>query len=225
MRSASGMVGRIAAVVDGDAPPPERGRHRRQGDGGRRAPDRDELRVRQHGFDVHLHRPLTLARDRHGHDAVALVPRELLRRSEEQQPRRAFLERAPSLPDDGGLGAGTAQPPANPPVARDQRRRARLPGRRRTTPHHRGEHERLASRGESRRPQRGSRASRSRSVHRPSLQASAPAAWIASQTFADVSGMSMFFTPRGWSASITALTYAAGEPTVADSPTPFAPIG
>ena len=36
--------------------------------------------------------------------------------------------------------------------------------------------------------------------------ASAPAAWIASQTFADVSGMSMFFTPSGWRASITALT-------------------
>ena len=36
--------------------------------------------------------------------------------------------------------------------------------------------------------------------------ASVRAAWIASQTFADVSGMSMFFTPRGWSASITAFT-------------------
>ena len=47
----------------------------------------------------------------------------------------------------------------------------------------------------------------------------------ASQTFADVTGMSMFFTPACQSASITALTYAAGEPTVADSPTPFAPIG
>ena len=37
--------------------------------------------------------------------------------------------------------------------------------------------------------------------------------------------MSMFFTPAAQSASITALTYAAGEPTVADSPTPLAPIG
>ena len=37
--------------------------------------------------------------------------------------------------------------------------------------------------------------------------------------------MSMFLTPDGHSASITAFTYAAGEPTVADSPTPLAPIG
>ena len=37
--------------------------------------------------------------------------------------------------------------------------------------------------------------------------------------------MSMLRTPRCASASITALTYAAGEPTVADSPTPLAPIG
>ena len=36
--------------------------------------------------------------------------------------------------------------------------------------------------------------------------------------------MSMFRTKRH-SASITALTNAAGDPTVADSPTPFAPIG
>jgi hypothetical protein len=37
--------------------------------------------------------------------------------------------------------------------------------------------------------------------------------------------MSMLRTPAWASASMTAFTYAAGEPTVADSPTPFAPIG
>src|SRR4030095_8446458 len=57
------------------------------------------------------------------------------------------------------------------------------------------------------------------------LGASAFAAWIASQTFALVSGMSMLRTPSGHSASITAFTNAAGDPTVADSPTPLAPIG
>src|SRR5207247_5853019 len=45
------------------------------------------------------------------------------------------------------------------------------------------------------------------------------------QTRSDVTGMSMFVTPWGASASMTALTYAAGEPTVADSPTPLAPSG
>ena len=35
----------------------------------------------------------------------------------------------------------------------------------------------------------------------------------------------MLRTPAWASASTTAFTYAAGEPTVADSPTPLAPIG
>ncbi len=37
--------------------------------------------------------------------------------------------------------------------------------------------------------------------------------------------MSMCRTPNGWSASQIALTIVGGEPTVADSPIPFAPIG
>ena len=37
--------------------------------------------------------------------------------------------------------------------------------------------------------------------------------------------MSACRTPYGLSASITAFTTAAGEPTVADSPTPLAPMG
>src|SRR5487761_96517 len=47
----------------------------------------------------------------------------------------------------------------------------------------------------------------------------------AAHTLSDVTGMSMLVIPYGESASITALTYAAGEPTVADSPTPLAPSG
>src|SRR3989442_882366 len=47
----------------------------------------------------------------------------------------------------------------------------------------------------------------------------------AAQTLSEVTGMSMLVIPYGDSASITALTYAAGEPTVADSPTPLAPSG
>src|SRR5262247_1040584 len=45
------------------------------------------------------------------------------------------------------------------------------------------------------------------------------------QTFGGVIGMSMCLTPRCHSASTTALTIAAGAPTVADSPTPLAPSG
>jgi len=48
---------------------------------------------------------------------------------------------------------------------------------------------------------------------------------MASHTRAGVQGMSMWVTPSGASASTTALTTAGGEPTVADSPMPFAPIG
>jgi hypothetical protein len=49
--------------------------------------------------------------------------------------------------------------------------------------------------------------------------------WMARHTWAGVSGMSACRTPYGRSASMTALTTAGGEPTVAYSPTPLAPIG
>ena len=45
---------------------------------------------------------------------------------------------------------------------------------------------------------------------------------MARHTCADVSGMSAW---RTWIASSTAFTTAAGDPTVADSPTPFTPSG
>ena len=45
------------------------------------------------------------------------------------------------------------------------------------------------------------------------------------QTFWGVIGMSMLRTPRCHSASTTAFAMAGGAPTVADSPTPLAPIG
>src|SRR5262249_5567509 len=44
-------------------------------------------------------------------------------------------------------------------------------------------------------------------------------------TFGGVIGMSICLTPRCQSASTTALTMAAGAPTVPESPTPFAPSG
>src|SRR5262249_28867875 len=48
---------------------------------------------------------------------------------------------------------------------------------------------------------------------------------IACHSRCGVSGMSTCRSPYGRSASSTALTTAGGEPTVADSPTPLAPIG
>ena len=52
-----------------------------------------------------------------------------------------------------------------------------------------------------------------------------PTSTSACHTFAGVTGISRLRTPAWASASTTALTYAAGEPTVADSPTPLAPNG
>src|SRR4029453_12261202 len=57
------------------------------------------------------------------------------------------------------------------------------------------------------------------------VHSASPVSFSAAQTLSAVSGMSMFRTPACASASMTALTNAAGEPTVADSPTPFAPMG
>ncbi len=48
---------------------------------------------------------------------------------------------------------------------------------------------------------------------------------MASHTRDGVSGMSACRTPYGSRASMIAFTTAGGEPTVADSPTPLAPIG
>ena len=48
---------------------------------------------------------------------------------------------------------------------------------------------------------------------------------IACHTLEGVHGMSTCRTPNGRSASHTALTIVGGEPTVADSPMPLAPIG
>ncbi len=76
-------------------------------------------------------------------------------------------------------------------------------------------------------PRRERSAASARTSGFTAVGAPAPAfaAWIASHTFPLVSGMSMLRTPRGHNASITAFTNAAGDPTVADSPTPLAPIG
>jgi hypothetical protein len=76
-----------------------------------------------------------------------------------------------------------------------------------------------------RRARVSSTAAASASASTVSTYPEAGADWIADHTRSGSSGMSMLRTPRCAIASITAFTYAAGEPTVADSPTPLAPIG
>src|SRR5581483_7818434 len=52
-----------------------------------------------------------------------------------------------------------------------------------------------------------------------------PFSFRIAQTFGGVIGISIFVTPRWERASTTAFAIAGGAPTVADSPTPFAPNG
>ena len=59
----------------------------------------------------------------------------------------------------------------------------------------------------------------------PRLAGASAQSCIARQTFSGVSGVSRCSTPKGRSASITALTTAGVEPMVAASPMPFTPSG
>ena len=93
---------------------------------GERSTDHDELRGRQHGFHVHLQRALALARDRDGHDVVALRAVELVggpRNSRRGVPVSSARQR---LAHHGRLGARAAEPAAHRAGRRDQRRRAGL---------------------------------------------------------------------------------------------------
>src|SRR5207249_4794066 len=131
------------------------------------------------------------------------------------EPRLAVGERPQRLADDDRLGACAADPsdeaavgPHDGPVAAPRRRRP-------ADADHRGEHVRLAR---GRQPPR-----LDDDLVRP--HSASPAWFSASHTRDGVTGISMLRTPACASASTTAFTYAAGDPTVADSPTPLAPNG
>src|SRR5690606_18520350 len=127
------------------------------------------------------------------------------------------------------------------PVGQHQRPVAGLGAGRPLRPHDRGQHVRLppgpqlggplphvARRGDRCRARAGAGAGHRHAeelahVIARSVRKGRP--WMDRHTFAGVSGMSACVIPYGASASTTALTTAAGEPTVADSPTPLAPIG
>src|SRR3954453_20820099 len=174
--------------------------------------------ARQHRLEGDLQRALALARHRHAHDTLAQRAVELVERAEEQKSRLAGCERVQRLAGQRGCGAGATDEPMDRAVRQDDCLGAHVSRCRRTAPDNRREHER-ASVGAQR------RSLVDRVGHRLSYRRSVRNASHASHTRAGVTGISMLRTPRCASASITALTYAAGEPTVADSPTPFAPMG
>ena len=105
------------------------------------------------------------------------------------------MKRAQRLAPHDRLGAAASDPSAQPAVGGDDRLVAGPRGGRRLAPNDRGQHARRAGRGEL--------AELVEDVVRYSLT---PAARSAAQTLSGVTGMSMFFTPYGDSASITAFT-------------------
>ena len=168
-------------------------------------------------FHVDLQRAPRMA----GHDqlddavAAAALARDILR--EPEQPRLAVDERPERLAHDDRLGARAADPALDRAVRVDDPRRAG-PGRRRPpNGDHGGDRERLAGGLELGRP--GEHGTGGHDGYEM------PFSWRMAHTFWGVIGMSMLRTPRCHRASTTALAIAGGAPTVADSPTPLAPIG
>ena len=154
-----------------------------------------------------------------GHDELddavrpAALGRTVLREAEE--PRLAVGERAERLADDDGLGAAPADPALDRAVGMDEPARA---GPRRGRPADRDDG------GDRERPTGGLELGGAREdavIGRQEM----PFSCRIVHTFWGVIGMSMLRTPRCHRASTTALAIAGGAPTVADSPTPLAPIG
>ena len=141
----------------------------------------------------------------------------LLRR-EAEQPRFAVGQGAKRLGDDGRLGAAAADPALDGSVRMDDPARAGLRRRRARNRDDGREGVRTAGLSEGGRPGQDPRG-------RGGHQAVSPFSLRIAQTFWGVIGMSMWRTPACQSASTTAFANAGGAPTVADSPTPFAPIG
>src|SRR6185295_2438092 len=119
------------------------------------------------------------------------------------------------LADHGRLRARAADPAVDGTVARHESPIATTCGRRPAHVDDGRERERLSRRGELARADE----------HIDGAHSASPTSFSAAQTLSEVTGISRFRTPAWARASTTAFTKAAGEPTVADSPTPFAPIG
>ena len=198
----------------------------------RRAHDPQEGR-RQHGLHGDLQRAAGVAGHDDLHDTVpaAGVGGRILR--DAQQARLAVGQGSQRLADDDRLRATAADPALDAAVGVDDAVRPR-PGRGGPPHGH--------DRGHDEGPPRG------RELRRPTIDAGLAAGPLAAgalavypcvgraydatpfslrmaQILGGVMGMSMLRTPRCHRASTTALAMAGGAPTVADSPTPFAPSG
>src|SRR5262249_43454938 len=134
-------------------------------------------------------------------------------RADAQQPDLAVGERVQGLADHRGLGTRPSHPADERAVRADQRPVA-PPGR--GWPAHRDH---------GREHVLPPRLAEPAGLDQDIVHSVSPASASACQTLSGLSGMSMLRTPACQRPSITAFTYAAGDPTVADSPTPFAPIG
>ena len=181
----------------------------------RRAVAEDEQqRPRQSRLDEDVQRAAARA-GRRDHELAALSRLlDLGRRHDPHQLRHALGQGSQRLAADDRLRAAAADPAAQAAVGRDDRLVPRPRGGGRLAAHHSRQHARRAV----------------GRVLAEQLQyvvgySVTPFERSAAHTLSEVTGMSMLVMPYGESASITALTYAAGEPTVADSPTPLAPSG
>ena len=180
----------------------------------RAVPEDEQQRARQARLDEDVER--TAARTRGGdHELAPLASLpDLLGGHDLDQLRRALGQGAQSLAPHDRLRAASPDPPAQPAVGGDDRLVPRARRGRRLDAHDCGQRAR-------------------RAVGRVLTQqlqyvvgySVTPFERSAAQTLSEVTGMSMLVMPYGESASITAFTYAAGEPTVGDSPTPLAPSG
>ena len=207
-----------------DGHPPARGGaegRERAGDRGRAGDPED--RRRQMRFHVDLQGAPGVAGHDQFDDAVAAptLGRGVLR--EAQQPGLAVDERSGAPRGRRRAGRSCRRP--SPRSCRPDGRCPTRPGRAEV-----GRWTATTVATTNGRPAASSSAARAK-MDRPVMRISGgrvhemPFSWRIAQTFWGVIGMSMFRTPRCHRASTTALAIAGGAPTVADSPTPLAPIG
>src|SRR5712691_2445734 len=158
----------------------------------------------------------TTARTCRGHHELALFASlpDLLGGHDLDELRGALGKGSQSLAPDDRFRTASTDPAPQPAVGGDDRLVPRAGRGRRFDTHDGGQHARCAI----------------GSILTQQLQyvvrySATPLDRSAAPTLSEVTGMSMLVMPYGDRASITALTNAAGDPTVADSPTPLAPSG
>src|SRR5580700_11303903 len=157
-----------------------------------------------------VERSAARARRCHGQLTSVAYLERLYVGADAHQPRQAVTHRDERLATHERLGAAAADPAVQLAVIGDHGLVAGMRRRRRFRAHHSRECARTARRG-----------GLGQQDEQAVVYSVTPLLRSAAHTLSDVTGMSMLVMPRCDSASMTALTYAAGDPTVADSPTPF----